>query len=45
MRLVTNGDQWKEGHAAIDIHFFDRIVVASVKGNYPRSACQLHSFE
>jgi hypothetical protein len=45
MRLVRNGDQWKEGNAAIDIHVFDRIIVASVTGDYPRSAGQLHSFE
>jgi hypothetical protein len=44
MDLVTNGDQGKEGHAVIDIHVFDRIVVASVKGVYPRFAGQLHSF-
>jgi len=45
MKLVTNGDQWKEGHAVIDIHVFGRIVVGSVKGVYPRCAGQLHSFK
>jgi len=45
MKIVTNGDQWKEGHAVIDIHVFDRIIVANVKGVEPRCAVQLHSFE
>jgi hypothetical protein len=32
MKFVTNGDQWKEGHAVIDDHVFDRIIVAYVEG-------------
>jgi hypothetical protein len=26
---LTNGDQWKEGHAVIETHVFDRIYMFS----------------
>ena len=42
---LTNGDQWKEGHAVIVIHVFSSNVVASVNGVYPRCEGELRSFE
>jgi hypothetical protein len=42
---VINGEQWKEGHPVPENHVFDRVAAVSVKGLYPRCACQLHSLE
>jgi hypothetical protein len=56
MKQLTNGDQWKEGHAMIQTHISDKICmfrsvffppnfIASVKGVSPRCARQLYSPE
>jgi hypothetical protein len=53
MKYVTNGDQWKEGHAVIETPVFDRIyifpplhpstIVNSVQVLHPYYASQTHS--
>ena len=48
---LTNGDEWREDYAEIEVHVFNMIyifsltVIANVKGIYPRFAGQLNFLE